>query len=67
MSVGAIPTVSVSFDALNINSDQRCRSDIANPAIHPVDGTSVGNDANHSRLLQRAKELLQPCAQEILL
>jgi len=43
MSVGAIPTVSVSFDALNINSDAE-GIDIANPAIHPVDGTSVGSN-----------------------
>jgi hypothetical protein len=44
MSVGAIPTVSISFDALNINSDADA-SAVANPAIHPVDGTSVGNAA----------------------
>ena len=44
MSVGAIPTVSVSFDALNINSDADATA-VLNPAIHPVDGTSVGNDA----------------------
>ena len=44
MSVGAIPTVSVSFDALNINSDADAAA-VANPAIHPVDGTSVGNAA----------------------
>jgi len=44
MSVGAIPTVSVSFDALNINADADATA-ILNPAIHPVDGTSVGNAA----------------------
>ena len=41
MAVGSIPTVSVSFDALNINADDNA-SAIASPAIDPVDGTSVG-------------------------
>ena len=45
LSVGAIPTVSVSFDALNINADSDADL-IANPAIHPVDGTAVVNNAD---------------------
>ena len=44
MAVGSIPTVSVSFDALNINADDDATA-IASPAINPVDGTSVGNNA----------------------
>ena len=43
MAVGSLPTVSVSFDALNINSDDDAGS-IASPAIHPTDGTSVGHN-----------------------
>ena len=41
MSVGAIPTASVSFDALNINSDTNA-STIATPAIDPVNGAAEG-------------------------
>jgi len=40
MAVGAIPTVSVSFDALNINADANGAA-ISSPAINPVDGTAV--------------------------
>ena len=40
MAVGSIPTVSVSFDALNINSDNDATA-IASPAINPVDGTAI--------------------------
>jgi hypothetical protein len=43
MSVGSIPTASVSFDALNINSDTTAAT-IATPAINPVNGTAeTGN------------------------
>ena len=61
MSVGAIPTVSVSFDALNINADADALL-IANPAIHPVNGTSVGNDATlpNARTGQGAIAALRP-------
>jgi len=41
MAVGSLPTASVSFDALNINSDDNAGS-IASPAINVVEGTSVG-------------------------
>ncbi len=41
MSVGSIPTASVSFDALNINSDIDA-STVATPAINPVNGTAEG-------------------------
>ena len=45
MAVGAIPTASVSFDALNINSDsQGGVLGFASPAIHPVDGTAVSQN-----------------------
>jgi len=44
MAVGAIPTVSVAFDALNINSDDNA-SAIASPAIDPVNGTEIGEAA----------------------
>lgn len=40
MAVGAIPTVSVSFDALNINSDTDAGT-ISSPAIDPVNGTEI--------------------------
>ncbi len=40
MSVGSIPTASVSFDALNINSDPNAAA-ISSPAINPVDGTAI--------------------------
>ena len=43
MSVGSIPTASVSFDALNINSD-RDAAVIGTPGINPVNGTpETGN------------------------
>ena len=44
MAVGSIPTASVSFDALNINSDSN--GDAAgfdSPAIDPVNGTALSN------------------------
>ena len=46
LSVGAIPTVSVSFDALNINSQEVITGATSgwaldSPAINPVDGTPV--------------------------
>ena len=41
MSVGSIPTVSVSWDALNINSDNNGTT-YASPAITVADGESVG-------------------------
>lgn len=40
MAVGSIPTASVSFDALNINSDAAAGT-ISSPAIDPVNGTAV--------------------------
>ena len=43
MSVGSIPTASVSWDALNINSD-RDASVIGTPAIDPVNGTAITGD-----------------------
>ena len=47
LSVGAIPTVSVSFDALNINSQEVITGSgsgwaLDSPAINPVDGTTGG-------------------------
>ena len=45
LSVGAIPTVSVSFEALNINSDVTAFP-VSSPAINPINGTKiVGNQA----------------------
>ena len=41
MAVGSLPTVSVSFDALNINSDDDAAA-IASPAIELVNGAVVG-------------------------
>ena len=43
MSVGSIPTVSVSWDALNINSDSDAGT-IASPAINVADGTAVSTN-----------------------
>ena len=43
MSVGSIPTASVSFDALNITSDA-VGSTYATPAIDPVNGTAEAGD-----------------------
>ena len=43
MSVGSIPTASVSFDALNITSDAD-GSTFATPAINPVNGTAENGD-----------------------
>ena len=40
MSVGSIPTASVSFDALNINSD-RDAAVIGTPAVNTVDGIAI--------------------------
>jgi len=40
LSVGAIPTVSVSFDALNINSDTNALT-VNSPAINPVNGAKI--------------------------
>ena len=44
MAVGAIPTASVSFDALNINSDAAGDTlGFDSPAIDPVNGTALTN------------------------
>jgi len=44
MAVGSIPTASVSFDALNINSDNAGGTDgFDSPAIDPVNGTALTN------------------------
>ncbi len=44
MSVGSIPTASVSFDALNINSDaEGAAGGFDTPAIDPVNGTALTN------------------------
>jgi len=45
MAVGSIPTVSVSFDALNINSDTGV-SAIPSPAINPVNGDAIANNVD---------------------
>ena len=41
LAVGAIPTVSVSFDALNINAEDDASS-IVSPAINVLDGEPIG-------------------------
>ncbi len=44
MAVGSIPTASVSFDALNINSDAAGAPEgFDSPAINPVDGTAISD------------------------
>lgn len=44
MAVGSIPTASVSFDALNINSDAvGAAVGFDSPAINPVDGTAISD------------------------
>jgi len=44
MAVGSIPTASVSFDALNINSDAAgAAAGFDSPAIDPVNGTALSN------------------------
>ena len=43
LAVGAIPTVSVSFDALNINADQSA-ADIQSPAVNVFNGEPIGDD-----------------------
>ena len=45
MAVGSLPTVSVSFDALNINSDDDA-SAIASPAIELVNGAVVARNVD---------------------
>jgi len=45
MAVGSIPTASVSFDALNINSDSQAGI-ISSPAIHPVNGTALTDNVD---------------------
>ena len=66
MSVGSIPTASVSFDALNINSDPDA-SAIASPAINPVDGTAITAQNLKSHLQLQVKETSLLYAQEISL
>jgi len=50
LAVGSLPTVSVSMEGSNINSDTAFSgytsgiSGIASPAINPIDGTSLGTD-----------------------
>jgi len=44
LSVGAIPTVSVSFDALNINAD--LTTPFQNPAVNVLDGEPAGGNIN---------------------
>ena len=44
LSVGAIPTVSVSFDALNINAD--LTSPFESPAVNVLNGEPAGGDIN---------------------